>query len=126
MLNHEAQTKWALGVNRLPDHVDLAGRYFNLFPCECCSEPTRSLDRDAVPSGESSEGQSGTECGEPGSSSDDAVAVSAGALTVSGDAGGDESSSLSRDCSATESKGTSSSGGMERDVDEDSSGSLNE
>lgn len=126
MLNHEAQTKWALGVNWLPDDVDLPGRFFNLFQCECCSEPMRSLDCDALPSGESSEGQSGTDCGESGSSSDDTVAVSVRALTVSGGAGGDEYSGLSADCSATESTGTSSSRGMEREVHEESSGSLNE
>ncbi|OSX77405.1 hypothetical protein BU14_0150s0017 [Porphyra umbilicalis] len=35
VLNHEAQTKWSMGVNRLPEDVDLAGAYFSKFPCSC-------------------------------------------------------------------------------------------
>jgi len=39
ILNHEAQTKWNLGVNRLPEDADLAGEYFCRFDCMCCDEP---------------------------------------------------------------------------------------
>jgi len=38
ILNHEAQTKWNLGTERLAEEVDLAGDYFCCFPCPCCDE----------------------------------------------------------------------------------------
>jgi len=38
ILNHEAQTKWNLGTERLAEDVDLAGEYFCRFPCPYCDE----------------------------------------------------------------------------------------
>lgn len=52
ILNHEAQTKWALKVERLPDDCDLAGRFFTLYPCWCCDEPDPAAD--AITDSESS------------------------------------------------------------------------
>lgn len=38
MLNNEAQGRWKLGVERIPDDVDLAGYYFTTYPCLCCGQ----------------------------------------------------------------------------------------
>lgn len=65
LLNHEAQTKWDLGVERLPEDVDLAGAYFSKYACLCCDgDDDRSSD-DSSASREVSEGegQSGDESG---------------------------------------------------------------
>lgn len=52
ILNHEAQIKWALNVERLPDDCDLAGRFFTLYPCWCCDQPDPAAD--AITDSESS------------------------------------------------------------------------
>lgn len=65
LLNHEAQTKWDLGVERLPDDVDLAGAYFSKYPCLCCDEGDDRSSDDSSASSEVSggEGLSGDESG---------------------------------------------------------------
>lgn len=85
ILNHEAQTKWALDIDRLPDDVDLAGRYFSFFPCSCCGEP-RVLDGgEGTTSGDSTDGESGTG-GEQSGTDEHESGSSDGDLTVPVDA----------------------------------------
>jgi len=57
VLNHEAQTKWVLGVDRLPEDADLAGEYFSRFPCLCCDDTGGGPSDGVPPEGEASEGE---------------------------------------------------------------------
>ncbi|OSX74570.1 hypothetical protein BU14_0283s0004 [Porphyra umbilicalis] len=54
ILNHEAQTKWNPGVDRLSEDADLAGEYFCRFDCMCCDEP-RSASAPGLPTMSSSD-----------------------------------------------------------------------
>ena len=47
ILNYEAQVKWVLGLDRLPEDVDVAGEYFTRHPCQCCDD-TPGESRDSV------------------------------------------------------------------------------
>lgn len=48
VLNHEAQTKWVLRVDRLPEDADLSGEYLSRFPCLGCDD-TGGEPTDGVP-----------------------------------------------------------------------------
>eukprot|EP00170_Pyropia_yezoensis_P003075 contig_12933_g3082 len=114
ILNHDAQVKWDLNVERLPETVDLAAEYFTNYPCQCCE----GVD------GESCELEGYvSEMSEDGLSSDDSDAESA---TPSGNSNPDRGDADSGDGgsvsgliddasvppSASESR---SSGGLESD-----------
>ena len=90
ILNHEAQTKWNLGTERLAEDVDLAGEYFCRFPCPCCDEhpPSRpvrsnsssSSDSGGAPSDSESSTQAESAAGEADS---DVESGSSGRLSAS-------------------------------------------
>lgn len=58
-LNHEAQVRWRLGVDRLPEMVDLAGEFFTRYPCQCCDEDIDELGCEWEELGDASEGEGG-------------------------------------------------------------------
>lgn len=60
-LNHKAQVKWDLGVDRLPENVDLVAQYFSSLRCHCCSAPSLSREGSESPCDVGSEGGSGTD-----------------------------------------------------------------
>jgi len=106
VLNHEAQTKWELGVDRLPENADLAGEFFSRFPCLCCDGASRDAGGDVLAEGAISEGDGEGEgdLGERGESGSDTSSSVGGG----GDGGalddrrghGDSESSTSEDLSS--------------------------
>ena len=106
VLNHEAQTKWELDVDRLPENADLAGEFFSRFPCLCCDGASRDAGGDVLAEGAISEGDGEGEgdLGERGESGSDTRSSVGGG----GDGGalddrrghGDSESSTSEDLSS--------------------------
>lgn len=127
VINHEAQTKWELGVDRLPEDVELAGRYFSTFSCVCCDEVPVDQDEEVEPTGESSERLSGTGSDDSEISSDDTGAASVAASTAHGDESvGSTASAMSEGLSHYVSSGSSSSGSALSDDDDEMMGSESE
>ena len=90
ILNHEAQTKWNLGTERLAEDVDLAGEYFCRFPCPCCDEhppsrPARSNSSSSSDSGGApSDSESSTHAeSAAGEADSDGASGSSGRLSAS-------------------------------------------
>jgi len=119
ILNHEAQAKWELGVDRLSEDVDLAGMYFARFPCLCCDDSHRASIDEALPEAEVSEGDT---VANEGLSDASGSTGSTGRLwrvleegkgrPRDGDTDSDEGSAFSGDLSASE--GGGASGASER------------
>lgn len=112
ILNHEAQCRWKLGVERLPDDVDLAGEYFKVYPCHCCDEDEDEDASRAGWCGDMSDGDLGVSDGSSGlSASSDALKTDdEGEVSVRINAG-KSGSALSEDVSAPASDAESSSSG---------------
>lgn len=88
LLNHEAQTKWDLGVERLPEDVDLAGEYLSKYACLCCDAEDEGSSEDSSASRGLSDGE-GQSTDESGSSSSEheSSASTTGAEGGEGDEG---------------------------------------
>lgn len=124
ILNHEAQTKWSLGVDRLPEDVDLAGEYFKRFPCSCCNEPA-AAEVSGPQSDESSEGEGGRDEDEDGLS-DSTLSGYGESLVIDQDGdGGSASTGMSgSDASVAASSGDSAIDEMQSESEGSVGGSI--
>jgi len=109
ILNHEAQVKWSLGVERLPDDVDLAGEYFCRFDCPCCDEPPNPSPQTRSSTSSSSDGE------EDSSGSESTTSVGIRGRLLSGEEGRGRGSTASSEhmsvsVSATISSSSAASG----------------
>jgi len=125
ILNHEAQVKWALGLDRLPEDVDVAGEYFTRHPCQCCDDTSdESSDSELLEGARSDEEErEGGDASDSGSSAseggdDEAQGMDDGTAShFSGDASA--GSDVSR--SSSDEKGDDDGG-----IDDASVGSMGE
>lgn len=131
LLNHEANTKWDLGVERLSEDVDLSGENSSTYSCLCCDGAESESEGSCESSDEfEKDGQSDDETGSCGSSQGSLTGAGArsdhaegeaegGALDkddgdsgAHADGGGNDhsASAVSEDVSASASQHDSSSG----------------
>lgn len=124
VLNHEARVKWRLGVDRLPDDVDIAGMYFETFPCQCCdaiNNGDREQDGDASMMSDGSSSSGVTRDGAD-SSDDSSMSSALRAGETLGPA--DSRSQTSEDCESALSEGMRAPSGLDMESSSSATGGV--